>query len=445
MNNTPSELPKALPSVDFVTGAEPPVCVCPGPGYCEQFKLHQMEYAYGICSGKGSPGRPCTKEKSEAYRRKWQQRLADPNIIQKPMVRRRTASTRDYKPTRSLSVEKGPGTKLKNILESLGVSASTGCKCRERMLAMNDWGVEECRRQREEILSWLRYEQSQRGWGTFFKAAFYAATTRFISITDPLGSILDEALRQAALEEESTMLWAYGVTTVPERRKDLLPRTLASLVQAGFPAPRLFVDGESNPLSWKEEFQLEVTTRYPQIRVHGNWVLALEELYIRQPSASRFAIFQDDFVTYRNLRPYLEQATRTEEKVYWNLYTFPMNQELAVDGTGQPVFGFYQSNQKGKGAVALVFTRQGVMDLLANRQLVDRPNDAKRGHKYIDGGVVHSLGSLGYKELVHNPSLVQHTGYVTPISPAGNRPHALAVSFRGEEFDALELLKDLRV
>ena len=35
--------------------------------------------------------------------------------------------------------------------------------------------------------------------------------------------------------------WVYGVTTVPERRADLLPRTLVSLDRAGFPSPRIFV------------------------------------------------------------------------------------------------------------------------------------------------------------------------------------------------------------
>jgi hypothetical protein len=96
--------------------------------------------------------------------------------------------------------------------------------------------------------------------------------------------------------------WAYGVTTVPSRRNDLLPETLCSLCEAGFDAPRLFVDGDNDPKGWEREFGLETTCRYPTIRTHGNWILALSELFIREPHAERYALFQDDLITYRNLR-----------------------------------------------------------------------------------------------------------------------------------------------
>ncbi len=37
--------------------------------------------------------------------------------------------------------------------------------------------------------------------------------------------------------------WMYGVTTTPTREEDLFPRTLASLKNAGFDNPWLFIDG----------------------------------------------------------------------------------------------------------------------------------------------------------------------------------------------------------
>jgi hypothetical protein len=63
----------------------------------------------------------------------------------------------------------------------------------------------------------------------------------------------------------------------------------------------------------------------------------------------------------------------------------------------------------------------------------------KRGYRFIDGGVVDSFKEFGGKEYVHNPSLVQHTG---SISSYGNDGQKLSPSFRGETFDALELLNE---
>src|SRR5690348_4917848 len=101
-----------------------------------------------------------------------------------------------------------------------------------------------------------------------------------------------------------TTRWSYGVTTVLERRDNLLPRTLKSLAAGGFDKPRLFVDG-CPAASYYDGFGLEVTIRNPRIRTHPHWVLSLLELFGRDPTADRFALFQDDLVCYKNLRDYL--------------------------------------------------------------------------------------------------------------------------------------------
>jgi hypothetical protein len=94
----------------------------------------------------------------------------------------------------------------------------------------------------------------------------------------------------------------------------------------------------------------------------------------------------------------------------------------------------------GRGAVALVFDRDTVITLLTHQHMVTRPLDAHRGWKAVDGGVVTALQKAGWEERVHNPSLVQHTGM---LSAMRNRPHKQAVSFRGKDFDATELLKEV--
>jgi glycosyltransferase involved in cell wall biosynthesis len=225
------------------------------------------------------------------------------------------------------------------------------------------------------------------------------------------------------------MRWAYGVTTVPERFAELLPRTLASLSQAGFDSPRLFVDGVTDiPPQYRELRGYAASFRYPKVRTFGNWILSLWELYLRDPTADRYAIFQDDFVTYRNLREYLEHCDYPKHG-YWNLYTFPRNEK--------PFKGWYLSNQKGLGAVGLVFNNEAVRTLLASEHMANRPLDPNRGWRKVDGGIVDSFRKAGWQEWVHNPSLVQHTG---DQSSMGNNQHAKAGSFMGEEYDAMSLL-----
>ncbi len=222
--------------------------------------------------------------------------------------------------------------------------------------------------------------------------------------------------------------------------KSHLPRTIASLAAGGFDKPRLFVDG-ALPLDaqrYREAFNLETSNHWPALRTAGNWVLSMYELYYREPTADRFVIFQDDMVTCKNLRIYLERAPYPDTS-YLNLYTFPSNQSLCPkDDKGRDKIGWYPSNQYGRGAVALVFSREALVVLLSSPHLAARPQDCTRGHKAIDGGILESMKKASWTEYVHNPSLVQHTG---EVSASGNRPHKLAESFPGEEFSALDLLR----
>lgn len=213
------------------------------------------------------------------------------------------------------------------------------------------------------------------------------------------------------------MKFVYGVTTVEMRREDLLPRTLASLKAAGFDQPRLFVDGSKDGF---DSFGLPVTYRYPTIRTHGNWILSIYELYIREPDADLYAIFQDDIEACVDLRAYLETC-KYPERGYWNLFTQPENHEVA-----KGKLGWFLSNQMGRGALGLVFSRSVLKELLSARHMVDRPEDPKRGHQAVDGGVVTALKKAGVQEWCHNPSLLQHHGEVSSMR---NFKHAPAPNF----------------
>lgn len=230
-------------------------------------------------------------------------------------------------------------------------------------------------------------------------------------------------------------VWSYGVTTVPQRSDTTLPRTLASLKAGGFDKPRLFVDGGTSVEPYLSRYpDLDITLRSPAVKTFGNWTLALWELYIRNPDATRFAVFQDDFICYRNLRQYLESC-RYPHQGYWNLYTFPSAQSTLP----QDKIGWHQSPQLGRGAVGLVFNRETVTTLFQGQVLVTHPQ-TRKGDRKVDAVVVTALRNAGWKEYVHNPSLTQHIGDETTIEGQLKHPHA--PSFRNEQFDALELLKE---
>lgn len=243
----------------------------------------------------------------------------------------------------------------------------------------------------------------------------------------------------APVHSPTKVRWAYGVTTVPERRRDLLPRTVLSLRSAGFDRPRLFVDGCSHrqAADYEDEFHLPVTARSPHLRTAANWTLALLEMFSRTPSVDRYAIFQDDLVACKNVRAYLDRHPMPE-RGYWNLFCFLENDDPAVhrgrtwfEGTTvrrpNPT-----TRQAGRGAVALVFSREAVVALLSSRRFVERPATVN-GHLLVDGGVVAAMNEAGWREWVHRPSLFQHTGAVSTV---GHNPHPLAQSFPGEDWDA---------
>jgi len=231
--------------------------------------------------------------------------------------------------------------------------------------------------------------------------------------------------------------WAVGVTTVLERIDTVFPRTMHSLCDGGFCVNRLFIDGVKEAQGY-EQWGVEVTCRYPNIATHGNWLLGLYELSIRYPHVTHYAMFQDDLICCKNLREYLEQSNKPDLG-YFNLYTFPTNQQRAKGKKG-----WFESNQRGLGAVGLVFSSKAVEVLLTHPHMFNRPKCLRKGkrstdggRKRVDGGIVETFTNNGWKEICHNPSLIQHTGVKSSM---GNTRHPLASSFPGEDFDAMSLL-----
>lgn len=188
------------------------------------------------------------------------------------------------------------------------------------------------------------------------------------------------------------MQWAYGVTTVPERAKTSLPITLESLHKAGFDNPLICTDNSS-------------------LGAWGNWWLCLTTLYLQKPEYNtQYVIFQDDIVCVPNL---LEVLEKSPDLIYGyrNLYTVPQNEELRPEGL---VCGWYESNQMGRGALALMFSHTMVQILLSSLELIRKPLNCRYPKQRIDGAISDCCRNLdkatneGFFEYVYYPSLVQH-------------------------------------
>jgi hypothetical protein len=216
------------------------------------------------------------------------------------------------------------------------------------------------------------------------------------------------------------------------------------LEAAGFNQPRLFVDGaygEHFPGTRLRERAYCASYRYPAIGVYGNWILTLWELYLREPLADRYLIFQDDLVVCRGLKEYLEKCplpTPPEGKGggYFNLYAHRPNETIAEDKAA-PKKGWFLSNQRGQGALALMFTREGVTTLLQARHMVMKPQGAAFPTKKVDGAVIEAMVASKWVEFCHYPSLCQHIGLNTSAS---NPLWPLSQSWQGEEWDARSML-----
>jgi len=56
----------------------------------------------------------------------------------------------------------GVGTELKGLLSIIGINSVPNCSCNARAKIMNDNGIEWCKNNKDEILSWMQEEASKR-------------------------------------------------------------------------------------------------------------------------------------------------------------------------------------------------------------------------------------------------------------------------------------------
>lgn len=96
----------------------------------------------------------------------------------------------------------GVGSQLWKLLESLKVKHKESCPCLDWAEIMNNWGPIGCRLARKEIVSHMEASAKSYGWGDVGRAfveAIRSGLALKLSVLDPYGSLLDEAISRSEM------------------------------------------------------------------------------------------------------------------------------------------------------------------------------------------------------------------------------------------------------
>lgn len=224
----------------------------------------------------------------------------------------------------------------------------------------------------------------------------------------------ENPLRRGTVRE-----WAVGMTTAP-RAVSAIERTLDSLKDAGFGDVRLFAEPES--LIPSRFLHLPIVWRESRLGPFPNWLLALSEMYLRQPRADAFLLCQDDVQFARGLRTFLEAELWPAEHVgVVSLYAGGDRFSRLADG-----FHRDESGWDALGALAYVFPNVALRTLLSHPLILShRRRGPTNGEINIDSLVGEWCRTCGLPAFVHVPGLAQHLGDTSTLSSAlrntGNR------------------------
>lgn len=243
------------------------------------------------------------------------------------------------------------------------------------------------------------------------------------------------------LRREDTFNWSVGITTAP-RSKPTLERTLISLSNAGWSDIKIFAEPNS-PIPTLPSANCPVIHRETQLGAWPNFLLALQELSLRDPTADAYLICQDDVVFAQNLRSYLETRLWPSERLgVVSLYC----SQLYSRGD---VVGFHQDYQPSErqyfGALAYVFPAAAARSLLRSSLAVNhRFRNPKNGTCLVDHVVSKWARQNAMPFYFHTPGLSQHIGDTSTVhGDLANDGHRTSPDFLGEEFDAMELIPRL--
>jgi hypothetical protein len=97
----------------------------------------------------------------------------------------------------------GPGTKLHELLESLGIRPAISCRCKEMMAQMDEWGVDGCRLHFTEIVNVMEEDAKRYKWADRVTAGgkvILEGLTFKVNPFNPIPSLVLEAIRRAEVD-----------------------------------------------------------------------------------------------------------------------------------------------------------------------------------------------------------------------------------------------------
>jgi GT2 family glycosyltransferase len=250
-----------------------------------------------------------------------------------------------------------------------------------------------------------------------------------------------------------TFRWACGMTTAP-RPVPTLSRSIDSLRTAGFGPFHLFAE----PGTTLANLPADTTVhRRPQrLGVWQNLVQSLRDLLALHPEADTIALFQDDVVSLRDVREWLEH----------DLWPSPRTGCVSIyspDWHGYEAAGVEAVRRiRGTqimGACGLIFPRHAVERILAHplsttwrgcydkNQFVENPVHRKASDTFVG----HVLSELGLEKFAYSPSLLQHfadtsaIGHPHPSQRLDGKYYRKSVLFAGEDRSAFDVFASFKL
>ena len=266
---------------------------------------------------------------------------------------------------------------------------------------------------------------------SFGKVASLIGNKGFVNIDDPPSKTgVDLPSDYSGDHKGIIKTWAIGMTLAP-RKTPSHNDTLRSAKAAGFDNIHLYMDGE---VEIDKEFKgYPVTLRDPPFGPWKNWIATLEELYQTYPDRDAYAIFQDDVSFCKNVREFAEKTLWADDERSMGVASFysPSHYERTIPG-------WYKRNVgiNLRPALTFVFTPESLESVL--RYFKKNPWRSKAN---IDNAIGQWARHTKRFPYFFSPSLCQHTGHASVISPwkkiQGKRK---SKKFVGEGFDAMEFL-----
>lgn len=138
----------------------------------------------------------------QQYHATWQYRgkVGSPALVVPPFMGAGVQAAKGIDPMNRVTTS-GPGTELKKILATLGITHQPGCDCNAKAIQMDQWGVAGCRENFDTIVGWMRDGATRWGWAARLKAGAKAVTSglaREINWSDPFPSLITLAIERAA-------------------------------------------------------------------------------------------------------------------------------------------------------------------------------------------------------------------------------------------------------